>query len=50
MIQHIMSVVSMRTHMRKTLEKGKTMTLENNTYALRTSFENPGGENRKYGI
>ena len=52
MIQHIMIVVSMRTQMRKTLEKGKTsqMSLENNKYALSTSIKNPGGENRKYGI
>jgi hypothetical protein len=53
MIQHIMIVVSMRTHMRKTLKKGKTsqMSLENNKYAfVYFLIKTPVGKNRRYDI
>ena len=49
MIQHIMIIVSLIIHMRKTLiGKISLVNLEINKYALYTSFKNSSGENRKY--
>ena len=45
MMQHIIVIVSWVTHMRKTL-KGKNpyVSLENNKYALSTTFKTPVGK------